>query len=146
MSNKPEVTNWDLKNIAASFASIPFEGGAGTDGFLTIERETPAFAFRKGVDGSVVRYKTNDKMTKCTLHLQTTSSLVPVLCQLVSADEDSPNGSGIGTFSVKKLDGPQSLTDDQAWCEGPPASVALDAEPKDVQFIFWCPLPKRQNF
>lgn len=124
---------YDADQVTVAILGIPMKGYADGD-FLTIERDTPVFSDVVGTDGEVTRSKTNDRRAKVTLRLMQTSSSNDLLSAAVNADENAPNGAGIGAFLVRDRSGRALHTASECWISEVP-SRGFGREAKEREWV-----------
>lgn len=120
----------DADQYVIAVAGNPVSIGAGQSGyadgeFLTITQPREAFITVEGTDGSVARSKTNTRLLDIKLILLQTNSYNAYLSGLLLADNNAPNGAGIGSFVVEDLAGTTLVLCTRAWVEKP-ADISLD--------------------
>ena len=103
------------------FAGSRIQGFAEGE-FVTAERITPAYSEVVGTDGEVARSHSLDARWKVVIKLLQTSASNLFLSAILAADEATPNGSGVSTFSWTDLQGGSTLTSAQAWIVNWPAA------------------------
>jgi hypothetical protein len=116
---------WSVNQLRVQAFGVPVtkgpgQAGAGENVFLEISQDGPSFAYKKGADGSVTRYATNEPITKVKVHLMQTSAGNAIFSAMLAADVASLNGAGIGTFVAQDLNGTSVYAFDDAWVSGPP--------------------------
>ncbi len=125
---------YDLERVSVSFLGLMLKGGAGEGGFIKVTPNAPYYGTKTGVDGSVTRYSTGDRMCKIEIICQQGSDVNTQLAAVCEASINAPNGLGVGTFNLADLNGAALLNSPAAWVEGmPPAEYA--AESKDRTWV-----------
>ena len=130
----------DADQYVIAFAGNPVSLGAGQSGyadgeFLTISQTTDAFTTVVGTDGSVARSKTNNRLLDIKLILLQSNSYNAFLSGLLLADNNAPNGAGIGSFVVEDLSGTTLVLATRAWISKP-ADISLDRGAKARSWAF----------
>lgn len=116
---------YDPLQIKVAFKAVTAHGFAkGT--FVKVKRSQPVWSIQIGADGEVVRIRSRDKTGTIELTLQAASETNLAFANIVKSDE--LNSDGVGTASVRDLNGLDKHTSEKAWLEGPPPSeYATDA-------------------
>lgn len=111
---------YDADQIAIVFGGIKIDSGFAEDSMLKIEMDEKAFTYIVGVDGSVTRSKTKNKVAKLTVSLMQSSYLNDQLSALMILDLAAPNGAGIAPFLCKDINGTTLCAGAHCWIEKPP--------------------------
>jgi hypothetical protein len=133
-----QIKEYDADQIVILIAGIALSQGAGQSGyadgeFLSVGFK-PQFILVKGTDGSAARSKTNDRETEIKVNLLQTNSANAALSALLFADVSTPNGTGIGSFVVKDLQGTTLVSVPTAWITQP-ADITLDRGAKGRSWL-----------
>jgi len=121
----------DADQFLLYFSGVQIQGFADGE-YAVIEQMTEAFTEVVGTDGEVARSKTNDRRVKVTLKLLQTSAANAQLSAIHQRDLNSPNGAGVGTFSMVDLFGGSLCEGDQAWIvKYPDSSLDRSAKSRD---------------
>ena len=128
----------DADRYQAQLNGIPLLLGAGVSGtaedeFFTAEQGAPSFEFTMGVDGSGTRNKTNNRWLKMSFAYMQGALLNTVLSAAVTADENTPNGAGVGTFQLLDLSGTTFIFCPYAWIVGRP-TMGLKRKPSSMKW------------
>lgn len=138
-----DVKEWDADQLRIAFAGVSMSRGAGASGyadgeFLKIVQDKDSFITVEGTDGTVTRSKTNTRLMTITLRLmQTNSQSNGVISAILGADENNPNGAGIGTFVVEDQNGTTLFAALKAWVKKWP-DQSFDRGAKEREWIFGC--------
>jgi hypothetical protein len=128
------IKNYDSDQYTVSFAGIPIHGYA--DGpFLTIEMVGDQFTDVIGTDGEIARSKTNEQRATATIRLLQTSDSNDLLSAVLNLDLKTPNGAGVGVFTVRDNQGRTILNAGEAWITKIP-SVELDRGATEREWTF----------
>jgi hypothetical protein len=101
-------TNFNPDQVIVTFASALLQGFAdGT--FIKIRPLSPGFSSKAGADGLVSHSRTNDPRVSIEVTLMAGSSSNDVLSALHETDLESPNGAGVGPFTLTDLNGTSLL-------------------------------------
>lgn len=121
MADDFSVSIADADQYRITFAGVAISRGAGASGyadgeFLSIKPRKPSFTEVEGTDGSIVRSKTFSRLMDGLLRvLQTNAETNGFLSSMLQADEENPNGAGVGTFVVQDLNGTTKFKALKAW-------------------------------
>jgi hypothetical protein len=135
------VTISDSDSWRVTFAGVALTRGAGASGladgvFFKGSAEKPSFTVVEGTDGTVARSKTNSRLYHVEFHvLQTNSVTNGFLSSMLTADENNPNGAGIGSFVAQDLNGTSYLKMVKCWLEKWP-DAELDRTAKERVWLF----------
>lgn len=111
---------YDADQIAIVFGGIKIDSGFAEDSMVKIEMDEKAFTYIVGVDGSVTRSKTKNKVAKITLSLMQSSYINDQLSALLILDLAAPNGAGVAPFLLKDVNGTTLCAGAHCWIEKPP--------------------------
>ena len=114
---------YDSNEVSIVFAMIPIDGGFGEDEFCKISPAAESFVETVGVDGSVTRSKTNNRMAEVTITLMQTSDANDALSVLVNLDESLPGGAGVGPIMIRDKSGRALHVGAKAWIKKKPDRV-----------------------
>jgi len=134
---KGELTSYDAAEVTISLAGQPLDSGLTDGEFLGIEAASEDWQTKVGADGSVVRYKTNDRRATITLTLMQTSSGNDLLSQLREADLTANNGAGVGAFIARDLGGRTVARAQAAWVKKAP-KISRGKEAGEVAWELEC--------
>lgn len=121
-----DVLTYNPALIRLALAGFALARGGGKSGyaedtFLKVTSDGPSFIVVKGADGTVNRIATNERGLKIEFSTMQTNQLTNAfLSALLTSDENSPNGAGIGTFVMQDLQGTTKLGCSACWIEGFP--------------------------
>ena len=110
---------YDPDQVVVEFAGFRLQGFADGE-YVTAEMLTDAFQDIEGTDGETSRSKSNDKRCTIVVKLMQTSPSNADLSNLLSQDQNAPNGAGVGTFAINDNSTPASagtplVSGQQAW-------------------------------
>lgn len=111
---------YDADQVALVFGSIKIDSGFAEDSMVKIEMDEKGFTYVVGVDGSVTRSKTKNKVAKITIMLMQSSYLNDQLSALYVLDLNAANGAGIAPFLLKDINGTTLCAAAHCWIEKPP--------------------------
>lgn len=125
MSQGATPKTWNVNQLRVQAFGVPVTKGPGLTGagenvFVEISQDGPCFAYKKGADGSVTRYATNEPITKIKIHFMQTSAGNGIMSAMLAKDVASLNGDGIGTFTADDMNGASLFTAGSCWVAGPP--------------------------
>lgn len=127
---------YDADQIAIDLGGIKIDSGFAEDSFIKIEMDEKAFTYVVGVDGSVTRSKTKNKVAKITIMLMQSSYINDQLSALMILDLAAPNGAGVSPFLLKDMNGTTLCAGAHAWIEKPPdIELARDAKSREWPII-----------
>lgn len=131
------VKTYNAEQVIFTFGGIP-ASEYGADTFVEIERMTPAFTSKIGVDGAVVREQQNDDRAKVTVHLLATSRVNALWTAVHLADKASKNGKGVAPLNLLDKNSKAELHfAEQAWiAEEPKVTFARGVEER--LWVFEC--------
>lgn len=115
------MKTWDADQVRAAFSGYSISKGAGASGyaegpFIIIEPDAPVFIYKVGTDGTVSRSKTFNPLMKITVRTANTNSDTNgFLTEMLTLDEEEPNGAGVGSFSLELLNGTTDFHAQKAW-------------------------------
>jgi len=132
-----ELFIYDAKEISCIFAGINIESGFADGEFIRIEQNEEDFQSIVGTDGSVTRFKTNNKSAKITIRLMQGSPSNAQLSALNRVDKAQPNGAGVGALTIKNRQGSFLHTAEKCWISAPPA-VSFDKTATVREWILEC--------
>lgn len=129
----------DADQYSVQLNGIPLLYGAGKAGTnedecFTAQQGMPSFEFTPGMDGSGSRSKTNNRWLKMSIAYMQGAGLNSVLSAAVTNDENTPNGAGVGTFSLKDLSGTSLIFCPYAWIVGRP-DMSLKRKPSERKWL-----------
>ena len=124
------LAEYDPDQFKISLAGIQVAKGAGKSGygdgeFLSVKKRNPAFTDVEGTDGAVARSKRNSRLVDIEITLLQTNVTNDAFSALWQADENNPNGQGIGSFLAQDLQGTTKIMCTKAWISEP-SDVTLD--------------------
>lgn len=111
---------YDADQIAIVFGGIKIDSGFAEDSMIKIEMDEKAFTYVVGVDGSVTRSKTKNKVAKITIMLMQSSYINDQLSALLILDQAAANGAGVAPFLLKDLNGTHLAAGAHCWIEKNP--------------------------
>ncbi len=116
---------YDLAEVTCNFLAIPLDqiGGWGDGGGIEVESEGDSFEDKKGADGSVVRTKTYEGRSTVKLIVLQTSAINGVLSGILTLDELSSNGAGVGPLLIRDRQGQTVISGTKCWIMGKPKTV-----------------------
>jgi hypothetical protein len=125
----------DADQYRITLSGFPISRGAGQSGYsdgeyFTATQTKKSFVIVEGTDGTVARSKTNSRIIEMSIILLQVSASNDFLSQLLAADENAPNGAGIGSFVLQDMQGTTLIKCSRTWIEGP-ADVSLDRGAKE---------------
>ncbi len=129
---------YNLENIAVSFLGLNIEGGFGEGGAIKITPDGPKYVVKKGVDGSVTRCATGDKLYQVELTFGQQSDANTLLAGVLLASLLAPNGGGIGTLFIQDLNGALFLSSPAAFVEGDPEAELKGESTDRVWKLYAC--------
>jgi hypothetical protein len=109
-----DTKTYDFTSISVTFCGVPLDSGNG-DGGIKIEKPDPDFTAKAGLDGSVVRSKTNKPLHKITLSFLQTAAANEILSLIRKKDLATKNGSGIGPLMIADTNGKSIHFFKKAW-------------------------------
>lgn len=122
---------YDVKAVTIAAGGIPLVAGFSDGEVVRIERGA-AFATKRGVDGQVTRYATNDRSAKIRVRLMQSSDGNAVLSAFHELDKSNTNGAGIFPFVVKDRQGTSKYNAARCWVAKPPeVSFAGEAQVRE---------------
>jgi len=120
-----ELHTYDPQQIKVIFKGVEIKGFK-KGSFVKVTRSTPTWSKQVGADGEVTRVRSRDKTGTIEVTLVAASPSNQQLADIMKSDE--LNGDGIGTASVRDLNGLDKHTSEKAWLITPPdAEYAEDA-------------------
>jgi Protein of unknown function (DUF3277) len=138
---------YDLDQVVAIFFGATISTGPGTTpadegGFLKITQDGDDFKVKKGALGRLIRSKTNEPYTIVEVHLLQTAQQNAVFSTVWARDKGNPNGAGVGTCSIKDLQGTSKFTAERIWVVKPP-DREWNQEQKGLVWTIGCALVDR---
>lgn len=130
------TSTYDPKNIQLVFAGH-FVDGYGDGTFISIARSAPVFTDKVGVGGQVTRSRSHDTRASITVTLMQSSLSNDRLTEIMNNDLATPNGGGIGSLTIRDINGTALFTSANAWIESPP-DVAYELEAATRDWIIRC--------
>lgn len=134
------IKTYDPDQVALVFAAIPL-GGYADGEFIRVTQTTEAFTTAAGTDGEIIRIKSGDRRMRITVPLMQSSDSNALLSAIHLLDLNTPNGAGIGVFSMTDLSGTTALLAPEAWIVGWPEQ-AYDKAASTREWVFECGEPK----
>jgi len=113
---------YDPKSITLSICGALISGGFSEDSIVKVTQGAKRFEKMVGALGDVCRVKQHDRTAMVTISLMQSANANDVLSAILSRDENSPNGAGVGAFVLKDLQGTTLITAAHAWIDGYPES------------------------
>lgn len=136
------VREYDADQVVVYFAGQRLMGFADGE-FITASQKSDGFSDVVGTDGvDVSRSKSNDRRVTVVVKLMQTSPSNDFLSTIHQADLDTPNGAGVGTFSIQDLGGTTLVHDESAWIMKF-ADESKDRGAKANEWTFTLPKPTR---
>lgn len=130
------VYEYDADQIAIDLGGIKIDSGFAEDSMIKIEPDEKAFTYTVGVDGSVTRSKTKNKVAKITISLMQSSYVNDQLSALYTLDINAPNGAGVAPFLLRDINGTTLCAGAHAWIEKTPdQEFARDAKVREWPII-----------
>lgn len=124
----------DPKNVIVALNG-KFLTGFAEDNHIEIEPKQADYQEKSGVDGEVVRVRSNDRRATVRIKLQQTSLSNGYLSQLRDDDRLSPLGQTF-TLSVEDLNTGSRFTSPQAWIErAPKAGYGVTAQDREWMIV-----------
>lgn len=118
---EPEFRNYDVREVTIVLADIPIDSGFAEGDVVAIQQNTEDFKVKVGADGSVTRFRTNDRTAKIKLRLMHTADANARLTELNAQDKAAPNGAGVGAFMCRdRQNGNIKYTAEHCWISKPP--------------------------
>lgn len=111
--------------------------GFGENDACDAVRNEESYKIVPGADGMVTRYDTHRRDGRVTFYLMSSSPINAGLAALIVADENSPNGIGVGPLFVRNRNGSLVIECEQSWIVKPP-DVNVGVAPKARNWIFEC--------
>lgn len=106
---------YDPNKHIVSFGAITLYGPSmGTDEWINIVRESPAWEDAVGVDGEVTYSKINDDRATVTLTVMQSSVINDALTAHYNLDRRTPGGIGTRPFLMQDLNGTTRIFAEQA--------------------------------
>lgn len=135
---QPEYKEYDVREVSVVFADIPIDSGMAEGDFITVAQTSETFKVKVGADGSVTRYKTNDKTATIKIRVMHTADVNALLSELANRDSSTPNGAGVGSFLCRdRQNGNIKYTAEHCWIAKPP-DVAFGNEPGPREWTLFC--------
>lgn len=128
---------YDLDQVSVNLAGIPFVGGWGEGGSISITFNSELFVNTVGRTGEVVRSKTNDKSAVVSLTFLQTSAHNSRLGALSLLDQNLPNGAGIGPFICRDRTNGDEYFAAKAWIQKLP-DPEFGQEATDREWQIFC--------
>jgi hypothetical protein len=123
------------KEITINFLGLPIDSGYADGEFCKIKRLERSYGSKVGTDGEVTRVRKNNRLTEITLSLMQTSSGNDKLSGVLTLDDASANGAGVGPLIIRDRAGNALYYFSEAWITGPPEEVTFDADPTSRQWV-----------
>jgi hypothetical protein len=114
-------------------AGITLQGFAENDA-CECARNADSYAYVPGADGQGTRYDTMRRDGRATFFLMSSSAVNAQLAAIILADEQSPNGLGVGALYLRNRNGSMVVEAEQAWIIRP-ADIAVGVAPKARNWI-----------
>lgn len=114
---------YDAKQVSLIVANAPIQSGFNEGEFCTVEMLSPAFEDQVGTDGEVTRTATNDRRATVKVKLMQTSDGNAILSALLTLDQNTPGGAGVGTFLLRDRQGTSLYAASKCWVVQAPAST-----------------------
>lgn len=112
-----ELHTYDPLQVVLVFKGLRIQGFAdGT--FIKVERSQDTWSDQVGADGQMTRVRTRDQSGTITITLVAASQSNRDLALLAQEDEDF--GTGVGTASVRDLNGLDLHKGESGWIKKPP--------------------------
>ena len=108
------------KLVVINIAGLLIDKGFAEDAMIKITQDAPRFEDVVGVDGEVTRVQQYDQRALVTLSLMQSSSANDLLSTLLTRDQNTPNGAGVGAFLLKDLQGTTLARAPACWVKGLP--------------------------
>jgi Protein of unknown function (DUF3277) len=131
------VKVYDANQVSMIFMGIPITSGYEDGEFLTIEQTMADFEVVTGTDGSVTRYRTNNRHATIKVKLMQSSSGNAALSVINTLDISTPGGAGIGPMLIRDRQGTSIYTASKCWVAKPP-DVKFDRKPVAREWILEC--------
>ncbi len=112
---------YNFDNVSVSLAGNPITGGYGDGGGVTISYDNERFEIFEGVDGSVVRSRTNSKLATVEITLAQTATANATLAALERNGRTSANGSDAGVFQLIDQENGDTFVAAKAWIQATPS-------------------------
>ena len=130
----------DADQYRLSFAGVNVSLGAGQSGyadgeFFNCAPKSDGYITVVGTDGAVARSKTNNRLLEFSIILLQTSPTNDFFSAVFAADENNPNGAGIGSFTLQDLQGTTLIACLKSWIIKP-SDVVLDRGAKERKWSF----------
>ena len=111
---------YDARKVTVVLGGIPIKDGLA-DPFIELTPRGPSFEDDISVDGTPVRYATNESRWDGTMTLKGHSEEIILLSALHGVDKQVGNGAGVGPFMVKDGSGTSLFASDITWLiQAPP--------------------------
>ena len=125
---------YEAEAVELIVSNIPIKENRAKGTFvkLTVPEK---YGTMSGTDGSVTRYKINDRVTRAEVTLLTSSSHNQQLSALHILDDNATNGAGVGAFLLKDNNGATLVSSAQCWVAKAP-DWELGEEVKEVVWTF----------
>lgn len=114
---------YDANQVSVVIAGIPIDGGFGEDEFCKVMSVSDDFEDVVGVDGSVTRFKTNDRRGEVTVTLMQTADANDSLAALRILDINANNGAGVGPLMIRDKSGRALHAAQHCWIAKRPEAV-----------------------
>ena len=102
------MSTHNANQVVATYAGIVMSE-LGTDEFVRIKRNSPAFNLTMSVDGKGTYEQTNDDSATIEVILMATSPVNALLTAVHAADKASKNGAGLAPLQIKDLNSDTEL-------------------------------------
>lgn len=109
--------------------------GFGENDACDCARNEESYKLVMGADGGGTRYDTHRRDGRGTFYLMSSSPISATLAALIVADENSPNGIGVGPLFLRNRNGSLVIEAEQAWIVKPP-DVNIGVAPKVRNWVF----------
>ncbi len=138
------LKTYDSNRVSITFAGRSIDAGRADGEFISTEYSAETFSKKVGADGEVTRSKSNDRSATIKLKVMQTSAAHATLMQLHALSLASVNGSDVGAFELRDLNGNMIERADEAWIEKPPPS-AFGKEAVEREWTLACASLIREN-
>jgi hypothetical protein len=122
------LKTYDSNKVNISFAGRTIDKGRADGEFVSTEYATETFTTKVGADGEVTRSKSNDNSATIKIKVMQTSAGHALLTQLHALARASVNGSDVGAFELRDLNGNMLERADECYIEkAPPSAFGKEA-------------------
>jgi hypothetical protein len=118
-----DVKVYNISRLSLILGGIPLDSGFAEDDVFTFTPEGPAYGDKKGADGEVTRYATNEKRFTLKIKLMQSSDGNAKLSALLTLGLLAANGSDVVALYFKDNQGTTLVAAGKCWLTGFPEMV-----------------------